>query len=218
MIADAATFTYIGAGSACAISALALWFAEADLHNPHAVAALSSPGAALISRGDLLQKCFSQPQAIAAAAVNLMSSTIVHAPHFLLSSSSSNSLAPVTPLLSMHIKSINRLLSETGPGGCCGNLSLPLLMCAGHLISSMPLVTAMGPKVTASVTAGMVAFVRKAIRHDPQSMRDALLPCLDMMRERGACGVCWTEGEWNRRLGVQVIALQTMLRLQHSDS
>ena len=191
------------AGASCALSALALWFAEADMLSPQAAAALSSPAAAIITRGDLLQKCFKQPQSVVLAAVNLMISAISHAPHLLLSSSSSGSQIPTPPLLSLHVKTITRLLAD-GAGGGGGSITHASLMCAGHLISAQSLAAALGPKTIASVTAAMVACLRRLLKQDSQCARDVLLPCLDLIQERGGAAVCWTDGEWSRRLGVQV--------------
>lgn len=170
--------------------------------SPQAAAALASPAAAIITRGDLLQKCFKQPQSVMLAAVNLMISAISHAPQLLLSSSSSGSQISTPPLLSLHVKTITRLLADGAGGG--GGITHASLMCAGHLISAQSLSAALGPKTIASVTAAMVACLRRLLKQDSQCVRDVLLPCLDLIQERGGAAVCWTEGEWSRRLGVQV--------------
>jgi hypothetical protein len=170
--------------------------------SPQAAAALSSPAAAIITRGDLLQKCFKQPQSVMLAAVNLMISTISHAPQLLLSSSSSTPIS-TSPFLSLHVKTVTRLLAD-GAGGGGGSITHSSLMCAGHLISSQSLAVALGPKTIASVTAAMVACLRRLLKHDSQCVRDVLLPCLDLIQDQGGGAVCWTEGEWSRRLGVQV--------------
>ena len=168
------------------------------------MAALASPAASIIARGDLLQKCFKQPHSVTSAAVSLMISAISHAPEFLLSSSSGgggSAQAPVPALLALHSKTIIRLLADGGAGGGTASASL---MCAGHLICSQPLAAALGAKTIASVTAAMVACLRRLLKHDPQCARDVLLPCLSLIHENGGDSICWTEGEWSRRLGVQV--------------
>lgn len=168
------------------------------------MAALASPAASIIARGDLLQKCFKQPHSVTSAAVNLMISAISHAPEFLLSSSGGgggSAQAPVPPLLALHSKTIIRLLADGGAGGGTASASL---MCGGHLICSQPLAAALGAKTIASVTAAMVACLRRLLKHDPQCARDVLLPCLSLIHENGGDSICWTEGEWSRRLGVQV--------------
>ncbi len=189
-------------GSACALGALAVWFAEADMSSPKAADALASPAAAVVARGDLLHKCFKQPHSVAAAAVNLMTSTISHAPQFLLASTSGSSQASAPPLLSLHVKTVIRLLADGS-----SSLAHAALTCAAHLISSQPLSAVLGQKVVASVTAAMVACLRRLLKHDPHCVHDVLLPCLDLLQENGGGGVCWTEGEWSRRLGVQVLLL-----------
>jgi hypothetical protein len=177
------------------------------------VAALASPAASIIARGDLLQKCFKQPHSVTSAAVSLMISAISHAPDFLLSSSGGgggSAQAPVPPLLALHSKTIIRLLADGGAGGgtasssSSSSSSSASLMCAGHLICSQPLAAALGAKTIASVTAAMVACLRRLLKHDPQCARDVLLPCLSLIHENGGDSICWTEGEWSRRLGVQV--------------
>jgi hypothetical protein len=173
-----------------------------------AVQALESPAAAMVARGDLLSKCFKQPHSVVAAAINFMISVISHAPQFLLSSSSSGtSQASPPPLLSLHVKTVTRLLADGGGSGGNSSLAHAALMCAGHLISSQPLAAALGSKVTSSVSAAMVACLRRLLKHDPHCARDVLLPCLDLIQEKGGGGACWTEGEWSRRLGVQVMLL-----------
>jgi hypothetical protein len=172
------------------------------MRSPQVLAALSSPAVAMVARGDLLQKCFKQPHSIVSASVNLMMSTISHAPEFLIASSSGGSAnSSIPPLLALHCKTIMRLLADAA-----GGVAHASLMCAGLLISFHPLPDVLGPKTIASVTAAMVACLRRLIKLDPQCVRDVLLPCLNVIHENGGGGVCWTEGEWSRRLGVQVTA------------
>jgi hypothetical protein len=184
-----------------------MWFAEADMNSPKSAEALASPAAVMITRGDFLQKCFKQPQSVVLAALNVMISIISHAPQFLLSSSSSASShlqASAPPLLSLHVKTVTRLMTDGGGTGG-GSLTHSSLMCAGHLISSQPLASVLGQKVISSVSAAMVSCVRRFLKHDPHGARDVLLPCLDLMQDKGGGGVCWTDGEWSRRLGIQVM-------------
>ena len=187
-----------------------MWFAEADVRSPQVVAALASPAAAMVARGDLLQKCFKQPHSIVSASVNLMMSAILNAPEFLIASGGGGgggAEATVPPLLALHSKTITRLLAD---GAASGGIAHSSLMCAGHLISSQPLAEVLGQKTIASVTSAMVACLRRLIKHDPQCVRDVLLPCLNTIHENGGGGICWTEGEWSRRLGVQVTAAKVL--------
>jgi hypothetical protein len=163
----------------------------------------------MITRGDLLQKCFKQPHSVVSACINLMMNTISHAPEFLITSGGGgNAPGALPPLLALHCKSLTRLLAD-GAGSGSGTAHASL-MCAAHLISSQPLAEVLGSKTISSVTAAMVACLRRLIKHDPQCLHAVLLPCLNVVHENGGASICWTEGEWSRRLGVQVTAAHVL--------